>query len=124
MIEDLLVDVRYAVRMLRRSPGFSFIVIATLALGIGATTAIYSVIDATLLHTVPYPNPTELIRIQDDLLGTGARDVGMSIPEWRDLESSGIFQFVSICGTGANVNLTGSAQPERLGFKAVTPNYF
>src|SRR5580700_802780 len=64
--ENLLFDLRYAVRMLRRSPGFSFIAIATMALGVGATTAIYSVIDATLLHPLPYPNPSELVRIQDD----------------------------------------------------------
>jgi hypothetical protein len=124
MIEHLLFDLRYAVRVLLRSPGFSFIVIATMALGIGATTAIYSVIDATLLHPLPYPNPTELIHIEDDLRGTGAKDVGVSIPEWRDLESSGIFQSVSLAGHGANVNLTGGQQPERLTFKAVTPNYF
>jgi predicted permease len=124
LIENLLFDLRYAVRMLLRSPGFSFIAIATMALGVGATTAIYSVIDATLLHPLPYPNPAELVRIVDDLPGVGAPDVGISIPEWRDLESSGIFQSVSISSTGADVNLTGSAQPERLGFKHVTPNYF
>jgi hypothetical protein len=109
--ENLLFDLRYAVRMLLRSPGFSFIAIATMALGIGASTAIYSVIDATLLHPLPYPNPAELVRVQDDLPGVGAHGVGISIPEWRDLESSGIFQSAAITGTGANVNLTGSAQP-------------
>ena len=123
-VETFLQDLRYAVRMLLRSPGFSFIVIATLALGVGATTAIYSVIDATLLHPLPYPNPGELIHVEDDLPGIGAQDVGTSIPEWRDLESSGIFQSVAVAGHGADVNLTGGAQPERLGFKAVTPNYF
>jgi len=123
-IENLLFDLRYAVRMLLRSPGFSFIAIATVALGIGATTAIYSVIDATLLHPLPYPNPAELVRVEDDLPGVGAERVGISVPEWRDLESSGIFQSASITGTGANVNLTGSAQPLRLSFKQVTPNYF
>jgi len=124
LIENLFFDLRYAVRMLVRSPGFSFIAIATMALGIGATTAIYSVIAATLLHPLPYPNPDELVRIQDDLPGVGAQGVGISVPEWRDLESSGIFQSASITGTGANVNLTGSAQPLRLSFKQVTPNYF
>jgi predicted permease len=123
-IENLLSDLRYAVRMLLRSPGFSFIAIATIALGIGATTAIYSVIDATLLHPLPYPHPGELVRVVDDLPGVGAHDVGISVPEWRDLESSGIFQSVSVSGHGANVNLTGSAQPERLSYKHVTPNYF
>ncbi len=123
-IENLLFDLRYAVRMLLRSPGFSFIAIATMALGIGATTAIYSVIDATLLHPLPYPNPAELVRVVDDLPGVGAQGVGISVPEWRDLESSGIFQSAAITGTGANVNLTGTAQPLRLSFKQVTPNYF
>ncbi len=122
--ENLIFDLRYAVRMLLRFPGFSFIVIATLALGVGATTAIYSVIDATLLHPLPYPTPTELVRIQDDLPGVSAQSVGISVPEWRDLESSGIFQSVAITGTGANVNLTGVGRPLRLSFKQVTPNYF
>ena len=124
LIENLLFDLKYAVRMLGRSPGFAFIAIATMALGVGATTAIYSVIDATLLHPLPYPNPAELVRIQDDLTGVGAQGVGISVPEWRDLESSGIFQSAAITGRGANVNLTGSAQPLRLSFKQVTPNYF
>jgi predicted permease len=124
LIENLLFDLRYAVRMLLRSPGFSFIAIATMALGIGATTAIYSVIDGTLLHPLPFPNPSELVRIQDDLPGVGAEGVGISVPEWRDLESSGIFQSAAITGRGANVNLTGTAQPLRLSFKQVTPNYF
>ena len=123
-LENLLFDLRYGVRMLRRSPGFALVAIATMALGIGATTAIYSVIDATLLHPLPYPNPAELVRVQDDLRGVGAQGVGISVPEWRDLGSSGIFQSVAISGTGANVNLTGGAQPMRLSFKQVTPNYF
>src|SRR3984957_10739052 len=124
LIENFLFDLRYAFRMLLRSPGFSLITIATMALGIGATTAIYSVIDATLMHPLPYPSPAELVRVEDDLPGVGAQGVGISVPEWRDLESSGIFQSASTTGTGANVNLTGSAQPMRLSFKQVTPNYF
>jgi predicted permease len=124
LIENLLFDLKYAVRMFGRSPGFAFVSIATIALGIGATTAIFSVIDATLLHPLPYPNPAELVRIQDDLSGVGAHNIGISVPEWRDLQSSGIFQSVSVSGTGADVNLTGSEQPERLSYKHVTPNYF
>jgi putative ABC transport system permease protein len=122
-VENLLFDVRFAVRMLRRSPGFAFVAIATMALGVGATTAIYSVIDATLLHPLPYPNPTELVHIEDHLSGVSAKAVGISIPEWRDLQDSGIFQYVSVYGFGS-VNLTGSAQPARIAFKPVTPNYF
>jgi putative ABC transport system permease protein len=123
-IENLLSDLKYAVRMLLRSPGFAMIAIATIALGVGASTAIYSVIDATLLHPLPYPHPAELVRVEDDLTGVGAQNVGISVPEWKDLEHSGIFQSSSITGKGANVNLTGGSQPLRLSFKQVTPNYF
>jgi predicted permease len=121
--ENLLLDLRFAVRMLVKSPGFAAIAIATMAVGVGATTAIFSVVDATLLHPLPYPEPEQLVRLQDDLPGIGARDVGLSIPEFQDLQRSGIFQYVSIYGFGS-VNLTGCAQPARIVFKPVTPAYF
>ncbi len=124
MTENLLIDLRYAVRVLLRSPGFACIAIATIALGVGATAAIYSVIDATLLHPLPFPNPTQLIHVEDDLPGTDATDVGISIPEWKDLQRSGIFQSVALSSHGANTNLTGGSEPERLTFKWVTTNYF
>ena len=95
-IENLMFDLRYAVRMLVRAPGFALIAIATMALGVGATTAIYSVIDATLLHPLPYPHPGELVRIEANLPGVGAHNIGVSIPELRDLQDSGIFQYVSL----------------------------
>src|SRR6185437_8255696 len=123
LIENLLFDLRYALRMLVRSPGFSFIAIATIALGIGATSAIYGVIDATLLHPLPYPHPGELVRIEADFPGVGARDVGISIPEFRDLQNSEIFQYVSLCFHGSE-NVTGSAQPTHIAGATVSPSYF
>ncbi len=116
-------DIRYALRMLRKSPGFTAIAVLTIALGIGATTAIFSVVDATLLHPLPYPQPEQLVSVEDDLPGVGAQDVGMSVPEWQDLQRSGIFEYVSPVG-GGDVNLTGSSQPARIRFLAVAPNYF
>ena len=116
-------DVRYAVRMLRKAPGFTAIAVLTIALGIGATTAIFSVVDATLLHPLPYPHPEQLVSVEDDLPGIGAENVGISIPEWQDFERSGIFQHVSPIG-GGSVNLTGASQPARIFFAAVPPNYF
>src|SRR6201996_2574504 len=123
LAENFLFDLRYALRMLHRSPGFSLIAIATMALGVGATTAIYSVIDATLLHPLPYPQPSELVRIEANLPGVGAHDVGISIPELRDLQNSGIFQYVSFCFFGSE-NVTGSAQPTHIAGATVSPSYF
>jgi putative ABC transport system permease protein len=123
LAENLLLDIRFAFRMLYRSPGFSLIAIATIALGVGATTAIYSVIDATLLHPLPYSHPGELVRLEANLPGVAAHDIGISIPEFRDLQNSGVFQYVSLSFFGTN-NLTGSAQPASIASKSVSPTYF
>ncbi|MGB8590046.1 MAG: ABC transporter permease [Candidatus Acidiferrales bacterium] len=122
-LEQLWQDMRYALRMLRKSPGFTGIAVLTIALGIGATTAIFSVVDATLLHPLSYPQPEQLVRVEDDLPGVGAQNVGMSEPEWKDLQRSGIFEYVSLTAF-ADANLTGASQPERIRFLAVAPNYF
>jgi putative ABC transport system permease protein len=116
-------DVRYGLRTLRKSPGFSTVVVLTMALGIGATTAIFSVVDAALLRPLPYPQPEQLVTIEDDLPGGGARDVGMSEPEWQDLHRSGIFKYISPTWFDEN-NLTGSSHPERVRLLIVAPNYF
>jgi predicted permease len=116
-------DFTFALRQLRKSPGFTLIAVITIALGIGATTAIFTVVDATLLEPLPYPHSEQLVSIQDDLPGLGARDVGMSQPEWEDLQRSGIFEYVSPTWFDEN-NLTGSAQPTRVRELTVAPNYF
>ena len=116
-------DVRYGLRMLRKSPGFTATAVLTIALGIGATTAIFTVVDATLLRPLPYPQPEQLVSIEDDLPGVSARDVGMSPPEWQDLQRSGIFENVSPTQFDEN-NLTGSSQPARVRILIVAPNYF
>src|SRR5712664_4534898 len=116
-------DARYALRMLRKAPGFTAMVVLTIALGIGATTAIFSVVDAALLHPLPYPQPEQLVSIEDDLPGVGAQDIGMSEPEWQDLQRSGIFEYVSPTWFDEN-NLTGSSQPAHVRILLVAPNYF
>ena len=121
--ENLMQDSRFAIRMLAKSPGFTAIAILTMALGIGATTAIFSLVNATLLHPLRYPHPEELVRIEDDLPGAGPTDAGISIPEWKDLQSSGIFQYVGLQIFGST-NLTGASQPSRIQYEGVTPGYF
>jgi predicted permease len=122
-MDRLRQDVRYALRMLRKAPGFTFVGALTLALGIGATTAIFSVVDATLLRPLPYPHPEELVSVQDDLVGVGSFDVGMSQPEWLDLERAGIFAHISPAWFDEN-NLTGASKPTRVRLTSVAPNYF
>src|SRR6266446_737875 len=121
--EDLWQDVRYGLRMLRKSPGFTAIAVLTIALGIGATTAIFTVVDATLLQPLPYPESEQLVSIQVNFPGIGAEDVGFSEPEWQDLQHSGIFEYVSPTWFDEN-NLTGSSQPARVRLLIVAPNYF
>jgi len=122
-VDILLQDIRFSFRMLRKSPGFTAVVVLTIALGIGATTAIFSVVDATLLKPLPYSHPEELISIESDLPGINAHDAGMSQPEWQDLQQSGIFEYVSPAWFDEN-NLTGSSQPTWVRLLIVAPNYF
>ena len=123
MLETLAQDIRYALRMLRNNPGFAAVAILTIALGIGATTAIFSVVDATLLRPLPYPHPEQLVSVVDDLPGLGALDVGLNRPEWQDLQHSGIFQYVSPTWYDEN-NLTGSSRPTTVHLMIVAPDYF
>src|SRR5437870_7757735 len=122
-IDILIQDVRFGLRMFRKSSGVTAIAILTMAVGIGATTAIFSVVEATLLRPLPYAEPEQLVSIQADLPGLGANDVGISQPEWQDLQESEIFQYVSPTWFDEN-NLTGSSQPARARLLLVAPNYF
>src|SRR4051812_33566197 len=94
-METVIQDIRYALRTLSRAPGFVAITLLTLALGIGANLAIFTVVNAVLLRPLPIKEPDRVVRIFDDLGGSGARNVGMSIPEMQDIEKAGIFEQVS-----------------------------
>src|SRR5262249_51907522 len=113
IVTTLSQDVRYAIRMLARSKGFTAIAVATLALGIGANAAIFSVVNAVLLKPLPFPHPEELVRVTGDLKGQSVTDVGLSAPElWDYRDRSGLFNEISGLFP-INANITGGDRPER-----------
>src|SRR5262252_8576074 len=110
----LLQDIRYGLRMLLKKPTFTIVAVLTLALGVGANTAIFSIVNAVLLRSLPYPDPDRLVRIFFNEPGVGLRDVRFSKPELDDLQTqSGVFEDVSPIFEGSE-DLTGAGHPERV----------
>jgi putative ABC transport system permease protein len=127
-LEHLVQDVRYGLRMLAKTPGFTAVAILTLALGIGANTAIFTVVNTVLLHPLPYPDPDRLVQVMVFSPGwaIGKSFNGASIPEfivWR--EQKRIFQEIAAYDYPARaVNLIGSDTPEQIQALHVSADYF
>jgi predicted permease len=123
-IETLLQDVRYALRMLRQKPAFTAVAVLTLALGVGANTAIFSMVNAVLLRSLPFPEPERLVKIYFNNPGTGMHGVLYSVPELEDLRNrSGVFENVAGAERGS-IDLSGGAKAQRLEMVTASPNYF
>src|SRR5437867_3818765 len=122
MIVDLARDTLYAARLLRRSPGFAAIALITLALGIGANTAIFSVLNAVLLRPLPYASPERLVMIGDRGPDGAAGNVGyMTFVDWR--ERSHAFEEMAIIRSWTPT-LIANAEPERISAMRVSANFF
>ncbi len=117
-IETVLQDIRYGLRMLRKSPGFTTVAVITLALGIGATIAIFSVLDGVLLKPLPYPHPERLVSVEvtplaldPSLRGIAPEDYFVFRDQSRTFQDIGIYAETDV---DRDVNVTGFAEPERV----------
>src|SRR5580704_11273891 len=124
LIETILQDVRYALRMLRGSPGFTAVVILTLALGIGANTAIFSVIDSVLLRPLPYHDPAGLVMVWENNSQHPNPHNTVSPPDFLDWQSRNTVFTEMAALFDQRVNLTGNGVPEEVVVQDVSANFF
>src|SRR5438034_9128922 len=112
-IQDFVQDLRFSLRMLRKSPGFTGVAMFTLALGIGATTAIFSVVDSLLLRPLPYRNSHRVVRIWNTFSPSGMTELTASEPEFLEYRQSQTLAHVAGFALGS-ITLTGRGDPARL----------
>jgi predicted permease len=123
-LEEFLRDLRYGARMLRKNPGFTLVAVLTLALGIGANTALFSVIDAVLLRPLPFHDPGRLVAIRSVDLRDATHGGEISYPAFLDWRSrSHSFEAMSVWNTN-NLTYTGGDLPESVPSAVVSANLF
>src|ERR1700755_581717 len=120
-MQTLVDDLRFAWRQLRKSPGFTITALLTLALGIGANTAIFTVVYSTLLAPMPYPEPDQLVMVWSKI--QGGRN-GISAGDFSDWKNQSTV-FSSLCAwTGGSFNLATKDQPEYVDGQYTTPGMY
>ncbi len=124
-LENLLNDVRFGLRMLRKSPSFTFFAVAVLALGIAANSAIFSIADAVLIRPLPYADANRLVIVWEDASAYGfPKDTPApgNFSDWKSRNQ--VFDDVAATGFGGSFSLTGLGTPEKLTGREVTANLF
>ena len=122
MITNLLGELRFAARSLRKRPGFTFVAIATLALGIGASTAIFSVADAVLLRPLPYPQQERIVELRE--LDEKGKGMPVADPNFDDLQrESRSFEAIARYNAGSDA-VAGGSEPIRTSVCAVSTDFF
>jgi len=124
LVADFLHDVRYAARLQRKNPGFTIVAVIALALGIGANTAIFSVVNTILLRPLPYKDPERLVMVWEDASKQGyPRDTpaAANFVDWRD--QNHVFEGMAAI-SDESFNLTGAGEPERLEGNTVSATLF
>ena len=124
LLQTALQDLRYAVRMLAKAPGFTIVAALTLALGIGANTAIFSVVNAVLLQPLSYAESSQLVSVSANNPGAGVTGIGLSWPALLAMQQGN--QVFSVAAGLANhaLTLTGTGEPADMSTTAVTPQFF
>jgi len=121
-MDSLGQDIKHGLRMLVKKPGFTLVAIVTLALGIGANTAIFSVVNAVLLRPLPYPNADRLVAVSENSLK--APDISVAYPDYLDWRAQQtVFEEMSARMPTGGV-ITGASEPERVIGRLVTPSFF
>jgi predicted permease len=125
LLDTLLQDVRFGIRMLHKNPGFTAVAVLTLALGIGANTAIFSIVDSTLLRQLPYRDPGALAEVWNSYLPQFPQFAlsGADFNEWR-AQAKSFAQMAAYWAVPADFNLTGNGDPERVEITYATSNLF
>jgi putative ABC transport system permease protein len=123
--DEMFQDLRYGVRMLAKNPGFAFVAVLTLALGIGANTAIFSIVNAVLLQPLPFSEPDRLVWVWGNIRNGGNR-ASTSPLDYLDYrkQNTTFEHFAATFSIPISFNLTGSGEPERLQGQAATGNFF
>ena len=122
-MDSFLKDIRYGVRMLVKKPGFTIVALLTLALGIAATTAIFTVVDAVLLRKLPIKDPSRVVVIHNQLPKLNLPRTQVSPLHYLDYSRENVFESTAAM-TGRNFNLTGVSVPQRLQGGRVTASFF
>src|SRR5262249_17098054 len=121
-IEELTQDLRYGLRILRKSPGFTLVTVTTLALGLGANAAIFSFVNAVLLKPLPYPDPERIVSVWEKRPDRGSNYISpLNFLDWE--RQNRCFQFLSAI-TGDTVTLTGSGTPPQPYVHTVSASHF
>ena len=122
MSHSLFQDVRYAARMLRRQPGFAIVAVLTLALGIGATTAVFTVVNGVLLRPLPYREPGRLVQLFNGR--NGRLSMTLSPPNYLDITTQSAVFSAATAIAASQANLTGAGDPQLIDGANVTPSFF
>src|SRR5450432_313517 len=120
----MLNDLRFGFRQLLRSPTFTLVAVVTLGLGIAASTAIFSVVDAVLLHPLPYPDAERIVTVSQTVRSTGVSTGDVSPANFLDWAAQNSSFSVMACARGWQANLSGGEQPERIRATMASSQFF